>query len=134
MSIQLDHMIVPSRDRRAAAERIARILGVSWSATTVGPFCAVFVNDGLTLDVDPVERDVPKLHYCFRMDDTEFDALVGRLRDLGIPYRSGPHGPVDMSFNTYQGGRIVYWSDPDDHVWEALTVSYARATSSPGHK
>jgi len=28
------------------------------------------------------------------------------------------------------GGRVVYWSEPDAHVWEALTVSYARAAGS----
>jgi hypothetical protein len=31
-----------------------------------------------------------------------------------------------MRVNTSHGGRIVYWSRPDGHVWEALTVSYAR--------
>ena len=47
MSIQLDHIIVASRDRRASAELLAQILGVPW-AEAAGPFCAVFVNDGLT--------------------------------------------------------------------------------------
>ena len=41
-------------------------------------------------------------------------------------YRSMPHGPMDLQVNTTHGGRIVYWSEPDGHVWEALTVSYAR--------
>jgi hypothetical protein len=45
-------------------------------------------------------------------------------------YRSTPHGPVDMKINTQHGGRIVYWNKPDGHVWEALTVSYARQPSS----
>jgi hypothetical protein len=31
-----------------------------------------------------------------------------------------------MQINTHHGGRIVYWNAPDGHVWEALTVSYAR--------
>jgi hypothetical protein len=31
-----------------------------------------------------------------------------------------------MQVNTQYGGRIVYWNEPDGHVWEALTVSYAR--------
>ena len=52
MSIALDHLIVPSKDRRAAAELVARILGVPWSETGVGPFCPVYVSDGLTLDFD----------------------------------------------------------------------------------
>jgi hypothetical protein len=31
-----------------------------------------------------------------------------------------------MQVNTQHGGRIVYWNEADGHVWEALTVSYAR--------
>ena len=126
MSVQLDHTIVPSRDRRAAAELLARILGVPWAERGVGPFCPVYVNDGLTLDMDQAEGSFPIQHYCFRMSEAEFDALVARLRAMGIEYRSTPHGPVDMQINTQHGGRIVYWSQPDGHVWEALTVSYAR--------
>ncbi|HEY4069349.1 MAG TPA: VOC family protein [Burkholderiaceae bacterium] len=127
MSIALDHLIVPSRDRRAAAARIAFILDVPWSEAGIGPFCPVYVNEELTLDIDQVEGGVlPVLHYCFRMDDAEFDALVRRLRERGIAYRSMPHGPVDMAINVHQGGRLVYWSEPDGHVWEALTLSYAR--------
>ena len=131
MSLELDHMIVPSRDRRAAAELLARILGVPWSEIGVGPFCPVYVNDRLTLDMDQAEGAPPVLHYCFRMSDKEFEALVARLQTLGIEYRSMPHGPVDMQVNAQHGGRIVYWSQPDGHVWEALTVSYAR---QPGCK
>jgi hypothetical protein len=128
MSIQLDHLIVPSRDRRAAAALLAKILDVTWAETGVGPFCPVFVNDGLTLDIDQADADadVPVMHYCFRIGESEFDALLARLQALGIAYRSLPHGPVDMAVNTRQGGRIVYWSQPDGHVWEALTESYAR--------
>ena len=126
MSIQLDHMIVPSRDRRAAAEMLAGILGVPWSEAGAGPFCPVHVNDGLTLDFDQAEGGFPVLHYCFRMSEAEFTGLLARLQALGIEYRSTPHGPVDMQVNTHRGGPIVYWSQPDGHVWEALTVSYAR--------
>jgi hypothetical protein len=126
MSIQLDHLIVPSRERRAAAELLATILDVPWSETGVGPFCPVYVNAELTLDFDQVEGDLPAFHYCFRMSEADFEKLVARLPRLGIAYRSLPHGPVDMQVNTRHGGRIVYWSQPDGHVWEALTVSYAR--------
>lgn len=124
--VQLDHLIVPSRDKRAAAELLARILGVPWSETGAGPFCAVYVDEGLTLDMDQAEAGFPVLHYCFRVSDAEFDALIARLVALGIGYRNTPHGPVDMRINTHHGGRIAYWSEPDGHVWEALTVSYAR--------
>ena len=126
MTIYLDHTIVPARDRRASAELIAAILDVPWSERGIGPFCPVFVNDGLTLDFDQVDGTPHVQHYCFRVDEATFDAIVGRLRERGIEFRSSPHGPVDMRVNTQHGGRIVYWSQPDGHVWEALTVSYAR--------
>ena len=130
MSVQLDHTIVPSHDRRAAAELLADLLGVPWATTGIGPFCPVYVNDGLTLDFDQAEGPFPVLHYCFRVGDSEFDGIVQRLQARGIAYRSTPHGPVDGRINTQHGGRIVYWSEPDGHVWEALTVSYARRPRS----
>ena len=132
MSFELDHLIVPSRDRKASAERLAAILGVPWAEESgAGPFSAVYVSDGLTLDFDQADEPFPILHYCFRVDETGFDELVGRLKALCLRYRSTPHGPADMKINTAHGGRIVYWNEPDGHVWEALTVSYAREPGRP---
>lgn len=126
MSIELDHLLVPSHDRFAAAKQLAELLGVPWSATGVGPFCPVYVNDGLTLDFDQATGAFPVQHYCFRVSPQEFDAILGRIRAAGIPYRSTPHGAADMQVNTAHGGSIVYWNEPAGHVWELLTVSYAR--------
>ena len=126
MSIQLDHTIVPSRDRKAAAELLAHLLGVPWAESGVGPFCPVYVSDSLTLDFDQSDEPFPVLHYCFRVSETEFDGVLARIQARGIAYRSTPHGPVDRQVNTHHGGRIMYWNEPDGHVWEALTVSYAR--------
>ena len=126
MAIHLDHILVPSRNRAAAAKLLAGILGVPWSEAGVGPFCPVYVNDGLTLDFDQAEKSFPTGHYCFRVGQSEFDAIVDRIRAAGIAYRSTPNGPVDGQINTHYGGRILYWSEPDGHVWEILTESYAR--------
>lgn len=124
--IELDHTIIPARDRAAAARQLAEILGVRWAPSGMGPFSAVYVSDSLTLDFDRAEGSFPVLHYCFRVGEAEFDGILARLQEQGIPYRSTPHGSVDMQVNTHHGGRIVYWNAPDGHVWEALTVSYAR--------
>ncbi|ANB19211.1 VOC family protein [Dokdonella koreensis] len=126
MSIELDHAIVPARDAKAAAALLAALLDVPWSATGVGPFCPVYVNDGLTLDFDTADGPFPVQHYCFRVGEADFDRILQRIQARGIAYRSTPHGPVDRQVNTQHAGRIVYWSEPDGHVWEALTVSYAR--------
>jgi catechol 2,3-dioxygenase-like lactoylglutathione lyase family enzyme len=123
---ELDHLIVPARDRRAAAKQLADLLGVPWSKTGVGPFCPVYVSESLTLDFDQAEGAFPVQHYCFRVTEPEFDAILARIRAAGIGYRSLPHGPADRMVNTQHGGRIVYWGEPDGHVWEMLTLSYAR--------
>jgi hypothetical protein len=126
MSVQLDHLLVPSRDRRAGAKLLAGLLGVPWSEAGIGPFCPVYVNDGLTLDFDQWSEPFPLIHYAFRVTDAEFDAILGRIRAAGIAFRSAVHGPVDHRIDTEHGGRIVYWNEPDGHQWELLTVSYAR--------
>jgi hypothetical protein len=50
MPIQLDHLIVPSRDPKRAAKLLASVLGVPWQEDSMGLFSAVHVNDGLTID------------------------------------------------------------------------------------
>jgi len=133
MSIRLDHATVQARDRKAAARLLAEILDVPWSAESgMGPFSAVYVSDDLTLDFDQADGPFPVSHYCFRVTDATFDAIVGRLRGKGIALRSTPHGPVDNEINPAFGGRLVYWGEPDGHVWEALTVSYARRPPRTG--
>jgi catechol 2,3-dioxygenase-like lactoylglutathione lyase family enzyme len=126
MTVHLDHLLVPSRDKLAAARLLAELLGVPWSETGVGPFAPVYMNDGLTLDFDAWTEPLPLIHYCFRVDEADFDAILGRIAAAGIPYRSGVHGPVDSRIDTRHGGRIVYWNEPDGHQWEMLTASYAR--------
>ena len=126
MTIELDHLLVPSHDRVGSAKLLAGLLGVPWAESGVGPFSPVYVNDGLTLDFDEATEPFPVLHYCFRVGQDEFESILGRIRDAGIAYRSTPHGPVDHRVNTAQGGSIVYWNEPAGHVWELLTVSYAR--------
>ena len=126
MTIQLDHTIVPSRNQAASAKLLAELLGVPWAATGIGPFSPVYVNEGLTLDFIQTDEDFPIYHFCFRVSQQEFDAIVGRITAAGIKYRSTVHGPVDMQINTDFGGSIIYWNEPDGHQWEILTVSYAR--------
>ncbi|MDB5728309.1 MAG: putative glyoxalase/bleomycin resistance protein/dioxygenase domain [Noviherbaspirillum sp.] len=128
MTVHLDHLMVPARNKTASAKLLAELLGVPWSPASAGPFVAVYLNDGLTLDFDEWTEPVPRIHYCFRVAENEFDAILGRIRAAGIPYRSNVHGAVDLRINTWHGGRGVYWNEPDGHQWEMLTISYARQT------
>jgi hypothetical protein len=126
MPIELDHFIVPSRDKAKAAKLLADLLGVRSAPAQLGPFHSVYVNDGLTLDFVDSDEAFPIHHYAFRVTEADFDLIFGRINKAGIQYRSMPHGPMDMKINTDHGGRIVYWTEPDGHYWEILTVSYAR--------
>lgn len=126
MAIELDHVIVSARDRRASARRLAGLLGVAWAEAGAGPFSPVYVNDGLTLDFIDDDGPFPVEHFCFRVDEGTFDAVLGRLEAAGIAYRSSVRGPEDLRVDTSHGGRLVYWNEPDGHQWEMLTVSYAR--------
>ena len=135
MTIQLDHVIVPSNDPLTAAKSLAGLLDVPWEESR-GHFTPVYVNGALTLDFarrDTFEgtsqRGRGTHHYCFHVSDDDFDAILGRLRAGSIPYRGHPQGPNDMQVNTRLGGKNLYWEDADGHLWEILTVSYARADS-----
>jgi catechol 2,3-dioxygenase-like lactoylglutathione lyase family enzyme len=133
MPILLDHLIVPARDRIAAARQLAHLLGVPWAEqAAIGPFSPVYVSSSLTLDFDEWPEPVPAQHYCFRVTDEEFDAILARIKASGVAYRSTPHGPDDSEVNHVFGGRLVYWRGPDGHTWEILTVSYARSAPPTG--
>ena len=126
MTVQLDHFIVPSRNQVASAKLLAALLGVTWAERTFGVFSPVYINEGLTLDFQDTDEDFPIYHFCFRVEESEFDAILGRIKAAGIDYRSSVRGPVDGQVSTQYGGRMVYWNVPEGHQWEMLTVSYAR--------
>lgn len=126
MAIELDHAIVSSHHKDESARRLAELLGVPWGPAPVGPFTAVYVNAGLTLDFIDTDEDFPVQHFCFRVGEAEFDTILARLQAAGIAYRSNVRGAMDRRVCTDWGGRSLYWNEPDGHQWEMLTVSYAR--------
>jgi len=120
MPIALDHTIVPARDKVASAEFFARIFGLEYK----GPhshFAPVRVNESLTLDFDD-RSQFESHHYAFRVGEAEFDAIFGRVKAEGIPYGSGPRSRTDGEINHRNGGRGVYFDDPNGHVLEILTA------------
>lgn len=124
MTIFLDHTIVPSKEPAKAAQALASLLGVPWEACK-GKFSPVYINDSCTLDFG--QRDnFDWHHYCFHVSDNEFNEIFGRIKSANIPYRSTPRGTMDYKINNHSGGQNFYWDDEDGHVWEVLTVSYAR--------
>jgi catechol 2,3-dioxygenase-like lactoylglutathione lyase family enzyme len=120
MSIVLDHMIVPARDKDESARFFARIFGLRYVATD-SHFAAVRVNESLTLDFD-TDTGFAAHHYAFKIGEAEFDAILARVEEAGIPYGSGPFSAEDMKINRRGGGRGFYFRDPAGHLLVVLTA------------
>jgi catechol 2,3-dioxygenase-like lactoylglutathione lyase family enzyme len=120
MAITLNHTIVPARDKEAAAKFFARIFGLEFDGES-GHFVPVRVNDTLTLLFDE-EPSFESHHYAFHVDDADFDAILGRVRQAGLAYGSAPWSLDDGKLNDWNGGRGVYFQDPDGHVLELMTM------------
>ena len=123
MTIQLDHTIVPARDKTAAAEFFAEIFGLKVTPGQ-GYFTQVRVNEALTLDFadDPDVGGGFGHHYAFHVSDAEFDAIFARVKAKGIPYGSGPFSHTDGRINRRRGGRGFYFEDLSGHLLEVMTV------------
>ncbi len=119
-TIELDHTIVPSRDKDAAAKFFAHIFGLGY-AGTVSHFAPAQVNEKLTLDFEEA-ADFEVHHYAFKVSEAEFDAIFGRIKADGVIFGSGPRSLENMQINRRNGGRGVYFRDPDGHIFELLTA------------
>jgi catechol 2,3-dioxygenase-like lactoylglutathione lyase family enzyme len=124
MSVQLNHTIVAARDKAAAAEFFASILGLKVGAP-FGPFLPVETSNAVTLDFMDVAPDqvVPQ-HYAFLVSEEEFDAIFARIQHARLPYWADPEHQEVGRINHRDGGRGAYFDDPNGHNLEILTRPY----------
>jgi catechol 2,3-dioxygenase-like lactoylglutathione lyase family enzyme len=120
MTIVLNHTIVPARDKVAAARFFARIFGLGFEAAK-GHFAPVHVNETLTLLFDE-ETAFESHHLAFHVSDAEFDAIFERIKQERLAYGSAPWSIDDGKLNAWNGGRGIYFKDPNGHVLELMTV------------
>jgi catechol 2,3-dioxygenase-like lactoylglutathione lyase family enzyme len=119
MTITLNHAIVPARDKVAAAKFFAKIFGLKRGRS--GYFAPVRVNKTLTLLFDD-DAKFESHHYAFHVSKAEFDAILGRIKKAKIAFGSAPWSLDDGKLNDWNGGRGVYFRDPNGHVLELMTV------------
>jgi catechol 2,3-dioxygenase-like lactoylglutathione lyase family enzyme len=122
MTVQLNHTIVYSKDRNASAEFLAEVLGLK-APVAYGPFAVVQV-EGVSLDFLSTREKIAAQHYAFLVGEAEFDEIFARVRERNLPYWAGPGHYGEGEINTNDGGRGVYFDDPDGHALEILTVPY----------
>ncbi|MFJ7768332.1 VOC family protein [Streptomyces sp. NPDC097107] len=130
MSVEFNHTIVLSREREKSAHFLAGILGLE-VGEPAGKFLPVTTANGVTLDFATVDTDIPVQHYAFLVSEGEFDAILARLVEGGIPIQADPQGRHPRRINRNDGGRGVYFIDPSGHAVEAFTRPYGSDPSSP---
>jgi hypothetical protein len=123
MPVQLNHTIVYASDQRRSAEHLARLLGLP-KPERFGPFLVVQVANDVSLDYMERGDTVQPQHYAFLVTEEEFDQIFARLEAEKLPYWADPFHREPGRVNTNDGGRGVYWSDPDGHSLEIITRPY----------
>jgi catechol 2,3-dioxygenase-like lactoylglutathione lyase family enzyme len=129
MAIRLNHTILAAHDKIASANFLTEILGLA-PALLVEPFAVIQVGD-TSLDYMNVEEyrgnadaEIASQHYAFLATEAEFDEIFERIRERGLPYWADPARHERDQINTWDGGRGVYFQDPNGHLLEIITRPY----------
>ena len=121
--MDLDHTIIPVKDKEAASQLMARIMG--WEFLGISSYQGhVRVNDTLVVRFDDKEADGERkpLHFAFHVENGEFDAILERLVAEGLNYGTSPRDQ-NMQWNELNGGRRTFFSDVDGHSFELMTAA-----------
>ena len=122
MTVTLNHTIVAARDKAATAAFMTEVLGLP-PATTFGHFAVVQVDD-TSMDYVETDGDIAPRHFAFLVSEAEFDAIFARIEARGLTYWADPTRTEANRINRRDGGRGVYFEDPNGHLLEILTRPY----------
>ena len=123
MAVELNHTIIWARDSKSSAAFLAEILGLPAPARW-GPFEVVATANGTNLDYLDRDGDIASQHYAFLVSEDEFDAIFGRIATRGLEHWADPAKQRAGAINHHDGGRGVYFEDPDGHFLEIITRPY----------
>ncbi len=123
MSVTLNHTIVAATDKRASATFMTEMLGLD-QPVAFGPFLVVEVANGVSLDFIEADPPITSQHYAFLIGEQEFDEIYGRIRERAVRHWADPAASRPDEINTHDGGRGVYFEDPDGHLLEVITRPY----------
>ena len=124
MPAQLNHTIVHAKDRVASANFLSEILGLP-RPHPFGPFMVVDTANGVSLDfISAEDHEIIIEHYAFLVSEPEFDEIFARIKSRSLDYWADPMRKQNGQINHHDGGRGVYWLDPNGHVLEIITRPY----------
>src|ERR1043165_7226138 len=120
MTISLNNHIVWCRDQRVSSQFLTDLFDlpapVAW-----GPFLIVDLANGVSLDYHEAEGEIASQHYAFLVGEDEFDQIFGRIVEQGVDHWADPAQAEAGAINRNDGGRGVYFEDPDGHLLEIIT-------------
>ena len=122
MPVRLNHTIVAARDPDGSARFLTELLGFS-APVRLGPFAIVQIGD-TSLDFMESDGEIASQHYAFLVTELEFDEIFDRIRERGLAYWADPSRKQRGNINEWDGGRGVYWDDPNGHLLEIITRPY----------
>jgi len=124
MAVSFNHTLVHSRDPEGGARFLTDLLGLP-APGRFGPFLVVALENGVSLDyLNAGDAPFERQHYAFLVDEPDFDAIFGRVRTRGLEHWADPFKQKPGEINDHDGGRGVYFEDPDGHLLEILTRPY----------
>ena len=123
VAAQLNHTRVWSSDQTKSALFLAEMLGRP-SPVRVGHFDVVELDNGVSLDFANADDPIRPQHYAFLISESDFDAVLGRIRARGLQHWADPQRRRPGEINHNDGGRGVYFPDPDGHNLEVITRPY----------
>ncbi|WP_437493569.1 VOC family protein [Sorangium sp. So ce1014] len=123
MSVRLNHTIVSAKDKKVSATFMAEVLGLA-APKPFGHFLAVQLDNDVTLDFADSTDEIRPQHYAFLVSEAEFDEIFGRIRERKLQYWADPRAQRPGEINHNDGGRGVYFPDPDGHFLEIITRPY----------
>jgi catechol 2,3-dioxygenase-like lactoylglutathione lyase family enzyme len=123
MAVELNHSIIWCSDKARSAAFMTGILGLP-PARTFYHFLVVDLDNRVSLDFYQKEGPVAPQHYAFLVGEAEFDAAFARIAARELTYWADPARARPGEINDHDGGRGVYFEDPDGHLLELITRPY----------
>ena len=124
MSVQLNHTIIWCRAKDRSATFLTDMLGLP-AAQPFGPFLVADTANAVTLAfLETDDAQIAGQHYAFLIGEDDFDGVFGRIRERGLEYWADPFLARPGEINHNDGGRGVYFKDPDGHLLEVITRPY----------
>ena len=130
MAVQLNHTILYARDSKASAAFFSEVLGLP-SPAHWGPFEVVTTANGTNLDFLDADGEIASQHYAFLVSEAEFDAIFARIKARKLAYWADPGQTRENEINRHDGGRGLYFEDPNGHLLEIITRAYGRGRWNP---